>query len=198
MLQTLFAFTAGFLNLNNLRRGLARGALTLRDLCVIIFRLRPTLSCAPPIHVMEVPIAPSVLMEELTMPSSSQGLIVIEAPSLVLPSPIPTRSYQSSPVTVTSDRLPDLVPLLLLLVFISGFVLLLPGLVYFCSTIANRISAFSRISRKKVLSFKSISSLVPYLFSTRIFSRHLVSLVSLLLLWTGQVRGLLSPGVLQC
>ena len=193
MLQTLFAFTAGFLNLDNLRRGLARGALTLRDLCVIIFRLRLTLSCAPPIHVMEVPISPSVLMEELTMPSSSQGLIVIEAPSLVLPSPIPTRSYQSSPVTVTSDRLPDLVPLLILLVVISGFVLLLPGLVYFCSTIANRISAFSRISRKK-----SISSLVPYLFSTRIFFRHLVSLVSLLLLWTGQVRGLLSPGVLQC
>ena len=210
MFQALFAFTSGFLNLGNLLQGLARGVLALRNLR--ISRLRPTLSSPQPIHLLEAPIAPlGRLVEEFRTPSSSGGLIVIEDPPLVLPSPIPTRSFQSSLVTVTSNRLPNLVPFLLLLIFISGFLLLLPGLVHVRATIANRISAFCRQSRKfsKASSFKPVSSLVPVFslvptfslvpnfFSTLIFSRHLVSLVSLLLLWTGPVRGIL-PAVLLC
>ena len=198
-------FTSGLLNLGILLQGLARRVFRFRKLPIV--RLKPSLSSPPPIHLLEAPIAPlERLVEEFRTPSSSGGLIVTEGPPLVQPSPIPTRSFQSSLVTVTPNRIPNLVPFLLLLIFISGFLLLLPGLVYVRASIANRISAICRRqSRKfsKASSFKPVSSLVlvfslvPNFFSTLIFSRHLVSLVSLLLLWTGPVRSIL-PAVLLC
>jgi hypothetical protein len=204
MFQALFAFTSGYLGLGNLLQGLARRVLALRNSRIIPSRLRPALSSPLPIHLLEVPIAPLDLLKEFRAPSSSGGLVVVEGPPLVLPSPIPTLSYQSSLATVTSNRLPDLVPLPLLLAFIFGFVLLLPGLVYVCVTIASRISALASPSRKisKTFSFKpslvSTFSLVLYFFSTRIFSRHLVSLASLFLLWTGPVRDLLTLAIPLC
>ncbi|KAH9172825.1 hypothetical protein EDB89DRAFT_839264 [Lactarius sanguifluus] len=206
MFQVVFAFTSRFLYLGNMLRGLARGVLALRNLRAVTSHLMPTLCSPPPTHLLEAPIAPLVPMEEFRTPSSFGGLIVIESPPLVLPSSIPTLGYQSSLVTVAPNRLPDLVPLLLLLAFFSGFVLLLPGLVYVYSTIANRTSAFAYSSRKisKTYSFKPTSSLVPVFslvpafslkpvfrlvhcfFPTQIFSRHqFVLLASLLLLWTG-------------
>ena len=200
MFLALFALTSGFLYVGNLLRGLARGVLAFRSLHDITSHLMPTLCSPPATHFLDAPIAPLELLEEFRMPSSSGGLIAIEVPPLVLPSPIPTFSYQSSLVTVTPpNRLLDLVPFLLLLAFISGLVLLLPGFVYVFSTIAGRISALSRLSRKnfKALSFSLVLlfSLVPNFFSTQIFSlRLLVSPASLLLLWIGPVRGLLSPG----
>ncbi|KAH9075585.1 hypothetical protein EDB83DRAFT_2312042 [Lactarius deliciosus] len=206
MLQVVFAFTSRFLYLGDMLRVLARGVLALRNLRAVTSHLMPTLCSPPPIHLLEAPIAPLVPMEEFRTPSSFGGLIVIESPPLVLPSSIPTLGYQSSLVTVAPNRLPDLVPLLLLLAFFSVFVLLLPGLVYVYSTIANRTSAFAYLSRKisKAYSFKPTSSLVPVFslvpafslkpvfrlvhcfFPTQIFSRHqFVLLASLLLLWTG-------------
>ncbi|KAH9043583.1 hypothetical protein EDB84DRAFT_1471687 [Lactarius hengduanensis] len=204
MFQVVFAFTSRFLYLGNMLRGLARGVLALRNLRAS--HLMPTLCSPPPTHLLEAPITPLVPMEEFRTPSSFGGLIVIESPPLVLPSSIPTFGYQSSLVTVAPNRLPDLVPLLLLLAFFSGFLLLLPGLVYVYSAIANRTSAFAYSSRKisKAYSFKPTSSLVPVFslvpafslkpvfrlvhrfFPTQIFSRHqFVLLASLLLLWTG-------------
>lgn len=206
MFQALFALTSGFLYVGNLLRGLARGVLALRSLHDITTHLMPTLCSPPATHLLDAPIAPLELLEELRMPSSSGGLIAIELPPLVLQSPIPTRSYQSSLVTVTPpNNLLDLVPFLLLLAFISGLVFLLPGFVYVFASIAGRISALSRLPRKnfKALSFSLVPvfilvilfSLVPNLFSTRIFSLRLhVSPASLLLLWIGPVRGFISPG----
>ncbi|KAH9064980.1 hypothetical protein EDB87DRAFT_1680146 [Lactarius vividus] len=165
--EIVFAFTSRFLYLGNMLRGLARGVLALRNLRAMTSRLMPTLCSPPPTHLLEAPIVPL-------------------SPPLVLPSSIPTLGYQSSLVTVTPNRLPDLVPLLLLLAFFSGFVLLLPGLVYVYSAIANRISASAYSSRKisKAYSFNPIFSLVPafslkpvfrlvpYFFPTQIFSRR--------------------------
>src|SRR6266702_122510 len=204
----LFAFTSRFLYLGNVLQGLARGVLALRNLRTITSCLIPTLSSPHPTHLLDAPIAPLELLEEFRTPSSSGGLIVIEGPPLVLPSAIPTLSYQSSLVTVTPNRLPDLMPLLLFLAFISGFVLLLPGFVYVCATIANRTSAIAHASRKiskafsfvpifslnPIFSLKPLSGLVPYFFPTQISSRHLFVSFSFLLLWTGPVRSLLSPG----
>ena len=207
MFQAIFAFkfTSGFLYVGNLLRGLARGVLALRNIHDITSHLIPTLSSPPIAHLLDAPIPPLDLLEEFRTQSSSGGLIVIEVPPLVLPSPIPTHSYQSSLATVTPNRLLDLVHLLLLLAFIFGLVLLLPGLAYVCATIADRISAFSRFSRKNfkaygfslvpIFSLVLLFSLVSNFFSTQIFSlRLLVSPASLLLLWIGPVCGLLSPG----
>jgi hypothetical protein len=188
MLQAFIAFTSGFLYVGNLLRGLARGILALRTLHDITSHLVPTLSPPHPTHLLDAPTAHLSVLEEFTTPSSYGALIAIEVPPLVLPSPIPTRSYQTDLIGFL-----DLVHLLLLLAFISGLVLLLPGLVYVFATIASRISALSRLSRNnfKASSIKPAFSLVPNFASTQIFSpRLLVSLASLLLLWTGPVRGL--------
>ncbi|KAF8261013.1 hypothetical protein EI94DRAFT_1789687 [Lactarius quietus] len=182
-----FALASGFLYVGKL---LLRGLLRFRTLREMATHITPSLCSPHPAHLLEAPIVPLV-----TTPTE---LIVIEP--LIQPSAIPTLSYQSSLVTVTQHHFLDLTHILLLLAFISAFVFLLPGLIYVFATIANKISAFSRLSRKnsKASSFKSIFSLVPVfsslvplfslvpnLFSTRIFSlRLLVSFVSFLLLWT--------------
>jgi hypothetical protein len=223
MFQALLAFTAGFLYVGNLLRGLTRGILDFRNLHDIASHLMPSLPSPHTTHLLDAPIAPLELLEELSTPSSSGGLIVIEVSPPALPSHIPTGtlSYQSSLVTIAPNCFLDLVHLLPLLVFISGLVHLLPGLVYTFSTIPNRTSTLFRLSRKgsNAFSFKSIFSLVLVLslvplfsfmllchlaplfslvlnfFSTRIFSlRLLVSYVSLSVLWTGLVSTLLSPG----
>ena len=221
MFQALFAVTSGFLYVGNLLRGLARGILGFRNLHDIASHLMPSLPSPQTVHLLDAPIAPLELLEELITPSSSGGLIVIEVSPLILPSPIPTRSYQLSLDVVTPNRILDLAHVFSLLLFISVLVLLLPGLVYVCASIARKISAFSRLARKNskafilklIFSLVLVSSLVPLFslvplcdlvslfspvpkfFSTRIFSlRLLLSPVSLPLLRTGPVRTLLSPG----
>ncbi|KAI9436992.1 hypothetical protein H4582DRAFT_1961105 [Lactarius indigo] len=174
MFQVIFAFTARFLHLGNMLRGLARGVLALRNLRDITSNLIPTLCSPPPTNLLEAPIAPMEPLGEFRTPSSFGELIVIESPPLVLPSSIPTL-----------------------------------GLVYVCSAIANRTSAFAYSSRKiskaynfklafslkpvlvpifslvPVFSLKPVFRLVHHLFQTQIFSRHhSVLLASLLLLWT--------------
>jgi hypothetical protein len=183
MFHALFALLRGL-------RGFARGLLALRKLHDIASHLVPTLCSPPPSHFLDAaPIAPLDVLEELTTPSSYGALIAIEVPPQALPSAIPTHIYQSGLVTVTPTHFFDLIHILLLLAFISGLVLLLPGLVYVFATIAGRISAPFRLSTKnsKASSFKPAFRLAPNFVSTPLFL--LVSLVSLLLLWTGPVRG---------
>ncbi|KAF8270903.1 hypothetical protein EI94DRAFT_666547 [Lactarius quietus] len=198
MFHALFPLTSGFLYVGNLLRGLVRGVLGFRTLREMTTHLMPTLCSPHPAHLLDAPIAPLVTI--------SSELIVIEVPPLLQPSPIPTLSYQSSLVTVSQHRFLDPVHILLMLAFISALVFFLPGLIYVFANIASRISALSRLSRKNfkassfnfgfslvpVFSFVPLCnlvplfSLVPNFFSTRIFSlRLLVSLFSLLLLWTG-------------
>jgi hypothetical protein len=223
MFQALFAFTSGFLYVGTLLRGLTRGILGFRNLHDIASHLMPSLPSPHITHLLDAPIAPIAplaFLEELGTPSSSGELMVLEVSPLVLPSPIPTLSHQLSLVTIAPNRFLDLVHLLSLLSFISGLVLLLSGLVYVRASIARKISAFSRLARKnsKAFIFKSIFSLmlvfslvplfsfvplcnfvplfslVPNSFSTCIFSLRLLSSpASLLLLWTGPVRGFFPP-----
>ena len=220
MFPALFAVTSGFLYVGNLLRGLARGILGFRNLHDIASHLTPSLPSPQTTLLLDAPIAPLELLEELITLSSSEGLILIEASPLVLPSPVPTHSYQLSLDVIAPNRILDLAHIFSLLVFISVLVLLLPGLVCICASIARKLSACSRLARNnsKAFIFKLIFSLVlvfslvllfnfvplcdlvllfsPVLnyFSTRIFSlRLLVSTVSLPLLRTGPVRTLLSP-----
>jgi hypothetical protein len=176
MFQALLAFTAGFLYVGNLLRGLTRGILDFRNLHDIAFHLMPSLPSPHTTHLLDAPIAPLELLEELSTPSSSGGLIVIEVSPPALPSHIPTLSYQSSLVTIAPNRFLNLVHLLPLLVFISGLVHLLPGLVYTFSTIPNRTSTLFRLSRKVPMplvysqSSVSCSYSVSCLYSVSCFS----------------------------
>ena len=178
MFQALFAVTSGFLYVGNLLRGLARGILGFRNLHDIASHLMPSLPSPQTVHLLDAPIAPLELLEELTTPNSSGGLIVIEVSPLVLPSPIPTRSYQLSLDVVTPNRILDLAHVFSLLLFISVLVLLLPGLVYVCASIARKISASSRLARKNfkafilklIFSLVLVSSLVPLCDLVSLFS----------------------------
>jgi hypothetical protein len=224
MFQALFAFTSGFLYVGTLLRGLAHGILGFRNLHDIASHLMPSLPSPHTPYLLDAPIAstaPLEFLEELRTPSSSGELMVLEVSPSVLPSPIPTHSYQLSLDTVAPNPFLELAHFFALLLFITGLLLLLLGLVYVFTSIARKISAFSRLARKnsKAFIFKSIFSLVLVFslvplfsfvplcnfvplfslvsnsFSTRIFSlRLLLSPVSLLLLWTGPVRGILSLG----
>ena len=78
MFQELFAVTPGFLYVGNLLRGLARGIFGLRNLHDIASHLMPPLPSPHTPYLLNAPIAPLKHLEELSTPSSSGGLIVIE------------------------------------------------------------------------------------------------------------------------
>ena len=209
MFRAFFAVTSGFLCVGNLLRGLAHGIPGFRNLYDIASHLMPPLPSPHTPYLLAAPISPLELLEELSTPSSSGGLIVIEVSPLVLPSSISTSNCQLSLAVITPNRILHLAHLFSLLVFISVLVLLLPGLVCVCASIVCKISAFTRLARKnfKAFIFKLISSFVfvfslvplfnlaPDFFPTRIFSlRLLVTPISLPLLWTGPVRTIPTHG----
>ena len=139
MFQALFAVTPGFLYVGNLLRGLARGIFGLRNLHGIASHLMPPLPSPHTPYLLNAPIAPLKHLEELSTPSSSGGLIVIEVSPPVLPSLIPTRSYQLSLDVITPNRILELAHIFSLLAFISTLVHLLPGLVCICAFISRKI-----------------------------------------------------------
>ena len=192
MFHIVFSIASRFLVFGNVLQRLARGILALRNLGVI-FHFIPTLSPPPPISLLDA-AAPFVELPEIISPYPSLDLIPIERTerrSQVFSSAIP--SYQSSLVPVTPSHLPNLSPLFIALAVISGFVVLLPEIVHFSTKVAKIPSISTHALRYifKFFRFKPISSFLPAtLPSCRLpfTSRLLVSLVSLLLLWTGPVR----------
>ena len=177
MFHIVLSIASRFMLFGNMLQGLARSILALRNLGVIS-HLIPTLSPPPPILLLDA-AAPFVeLTEETFLPYPSPDPIDIglfERRTPAFSSSIP--SYQSSLISVTPSHLPTFVPLLITLAIISVLVFLLPGIVYFFMKIAKMPSTVSKAS-----------SFLPARPHLRFTSRSLVSLVSLLLLWTGPVR----------
>ena len=191
MFHIVLSIASRFMFFGNVLQGLARGILALRNLGIISSHLIPTLSPPPPILLLDA-AAPFVeLPEEIHSPYPSAGLIAIERIERRTPafsSPIP--SYQSSLISVTPSHLPDFLPLLITLAIISGLVVFFPGILYFFVKVVKIPSTFTHASRyiSKFFGFKPISGFLPARLPLRFTSRLLVSLVSLLLLWTGPVR----------
>ena len=189
MFHIVFSIASRFLVFGNVLQRLARGILALRNLGVVSHFI-PTLSPPPPILLLDA-AAPFVELPEIISPYPSVDLILIERterPSQVFSSPIP--SYQSSLIPVTPGHLPNPLPLFIALALISGFVILLPEIVHFSTNVVEIPSISTHASGNifKFFRFKPISSLLPARIRPMFTSRLLVSLVSLLLLWTGLVR----------
>ena len=191
MFHIVLSIASRFMFFGNVLQGLARGILALRNLGGISFHLIPTLSPPPPILLLDA-AAPFVeLPEETLSPFPSAGPIFIERIERRTPafsSPIP--SYQTSLISVTPSHFPDFLPLLVTLAIISGLVVFLPGIVYVLMNVAKIPFTFTHASRyfSKFFRFKPIFSFLPARLPLRFTSRSLVSLVSLVLLWTGPVR----------
>ncbi|KAI0297501.1 hypothetical protein B0F90DRAFT_892700 [Multifurca ochricompacta] len=193
MLHAFFSLASGFLYLGNILQGFARGILALRNLEIISSHLLPTLSSPSLPKLLEAPSAPLELPAVFRTLDPSGGLIAIEGPPPVLSAPIPTHTYQSSLEIVTPSNFPGLFLIFITFAIISGFVFLLPELVYIFTTISKIAFAFIHISSKFLGRFwiKSVPNLVPACpplqlpSSQSLSSRSLITFVSLLLLWTG-------------
>jgi hypothetical protein len=126
--------------------------------------------------------------EQIVLPYPSRDVIAIESQFPVSASPFPI--YQSSLIAVTPSQFPKFLPLLVILAVISGFVVILPEITHFIMNIAKMPSAFTHASSYIVKSFKSkpmFYSLPTSLPSQFASSKLPISLISLLLLWTGPV-----------
>ncbi|KAI0247774.1 hypothetical protein BJV78DRAFT_1242493 [Lactifluus subvellereus] len=186
MFHIVFSIASRFLYLGNMLQGFTRGILALRSLHTISSHIIPTLPPPPPVQLLDAPPVSLKLPDEFRMPYPTTELIVVEPQPLIMPSFIP--SYQSSLVTVTPNSLPDLVPLLLMLAIISGFVCFLPELAHIFTIISTTISAFADASSNFLKSFNSKPTSNPVPAGTpsqRISFQTLMFFVSVLLAWTG-------------
>src|SRR6266852_4255365 len=127
MFHIVLAIASRFLYFGNALQGFARGILALRNLAAISSHIIPAISPPPPIALLDAPVPFVGLPEEIISPYSS-ALIALERIERQPPpfaSPIP--SYQSSLITASPSQLPIFLPLfIILLAFISGFVIVLP------------------------------------------------------------------------
>jgi hypothetical protein len=196
MFHIVLSIASRFLFLGNMLQGLARGILTLRHLGAIS-HLIPTLPSPPSTLLLDAAIPFVALSEQVILPYPTVDLIAaerIERQSPAFSSSIP--SYQSSLVTVTPSHLPNFLPLFIILVMISGFVILVPEILYLFMSVGKITSAFTHASRRIPNLFRSrrISGFLPATLPSHLTSSRLFfSLVSLLLLWTGPVRTCLLP-----
>ncbi|KAI0262480.1 hypothetical protein BC834DRAFT_1043456 [Gloeopeniophorella convolvens] len=186
MFQTIFAIASGFLYLGNILHELTRGVLALTQRR-LHSRFQPTLSPSPPARLIEAPTATWEPLQAARTPPPSSGLIVIESPSPVLSPVFPI--HQSSLIAVSHSSLPDLVPFLLLLVFISVSISVLPDFISACKiifrTTLNFIPAPGFLIKLLNLP-RSLYKFAPSnLFSQEFSIRRAVLLVSLALVWTG-------------
>jgi hypothetical protein len=197
MFHVVLSFATRFLYLGNVLHGFAREILALRNLPLISSHLIPALSPPPPVAFLDAPTAFVELSNQIVSPlvsvvsavsDASADIIAIECQSPVFSSPI--ASYQSSLMLVTPSQLPDLVSILIFLAIISGFLIIIPEIVYFFMKIAKIPSAFTLISRffAKIFRTNPITYLVPnYVPSGSVPSQFLLSLISLLYLRSGPV-----------
>ncbi|KAI0279065.1 hypothetical protein BC826DRAFT_608177 [Russula brevipes] len=186
MFQVVFSIASRFLHLGNMLQGFARGIFALRNLQIISSHLIPALPAPSPALLLDTPVS-FVEFPEKIISSYSSAIIAIEPQHSVFSSSIPT--YQSSLITVMPSQLPNLVPLFIMLaiIIISGSIVLLP--LYFFVNIAKNTSAIAQSSQlfvTKSFNAKPIFNLVPAGLPCQLPSfQLLISLFSLLLLWTG-------------
>jgi hypothetical protein len=183
MFKVVFSLASRFLYLGNMLQGFAHRVLALGSLDAISSRLTPTLPPPPPVPLLDASVPFAELLEDIVSPLPS---VVFERQSPAFSSLIP--SYQSSLIAVSPSQFPKFLPFFVVLAAISGIVIILPGIVYFLAKIA---SAFTNASRTIAKSFKSIpiSHFLPASLPSWFSSFELpISLLSLLLLWTGPVR----------
>jgi hypothetical protein len=189
MFHIVFSLASRFLYLGNVLQGFARGILALRNLNTISSFIIPALPPPPSIPLLDAPAAIAQIQDEILPYASavSTDLIAIESQSPVFVSSI--ASYQSSLILVTPSQLPDLVPIFILLAIISGFLSVLPEIVYFFTNIAKISSAFEFASRFYSKLLKTISYLIADYLPTALAPAHfLLSLSFLRFAWRGPVR----------
>ena len=188
MFHAILSLTSRFLYLRNILQGFARGILALRSLDAISSNLIPALSPPPPVPLLDA-LVPSVeRLEQIYLPYPSRDVIAIERQFPVSTSPFPI--YQSSLIAITPSQFPKFLPALVILAVISGFVVILPEIAHFFTNVAKIPSAITHVSRYIAKSFKSepmLYCLPTSLSSQFASSKLLISLISLLLLWTGPV-----------
>jgi hypothetical protein len=188
MFLAIFSLPSRFPYLRNILQGFARGILAFRSLDTISSHLTPALSPPPPVPLLDAPVPFVERPEQIIFPYPSRDVIAIERQFLVFASPFPI--YQSSLIEITPSQLPKFLPVLVILAVLSGFVVILPEITHFYMNIAKMPSAFTHAPRYIAKSFKSKSMFhclptsLPSQFPT---SKLPISLVSLLLLWTGPV-----------
>jgi hypothetical protein len=192
MTHIAFSVASGFLRLRHMLQGLAHSMLALRNLRITSSRhLIPTLSAPPLVQLMESPgppLPPLGLSDDFRIPFPTTDLLVIDQPPPFMLSPMP--SYQSSLAVITPSNIPDLLSLFIMLAIIFGLFCFLPELAYIFTIISKSLSAFVNASnclfnppkRKPTSNIALTAS--P---SQPISFRTLVSIVSLVLLWTGPV-----------
>jgi hypothetical protein len=146
----------------------------LRSFDAISSHLTPALSPPPPVQLLGAPIPFLERPEQIILPYPSRDVIAIESQFPVSASPFPI--YQSSLVAVTPSQFPKFLPILVILAVISGFVVILPEIAYFFMNIAK--------SFKSKPLFYCLPTSLPSQFAS---SKLPISLISLLLLWTGPV-----------
>jgi hypothetical protein len=174
MFHVIFSLTSRFLYLRNILQGFARGILALRSLDAISSHLTPALSPPPPVPLLDAPLPFVDRPEQIVLPYPSRDVIAIERQFPVFASHFPI--YQSSLIAVTPSQFPKFLPILVILALISGFVVILPEITYFFTNIAKSF-------KSKPMSYCPPTSL-PSRFAS---SKLPISLISLLLLWTGPV-----------
>ena len=190
MFHAILSLTSRFLYLRNILQGFARGILALRSLDAISSHLIPALSPPPPVPLLDA-LVPSLERPEQiisSLPYPSRDVIAIERQFLVFTSPFPI--YQSSLIAITPSQFPKFLPALVILAIISGFLVILPEIAYFFTNIAKILSAFTHASSyiaklfKYKPTFYCLQTSLPSQFAS---SKLPISLISLLLLWTGPV-----------
>lgn len=187
MFHVVFSLASRFLYLGNMLQGFAHRILTLRSLDTISSYLIPALPPPPPVLLLEAPAPLLELPVEIVSPFSSGSPFAIESQSPAFSSPI--SSYQSSLIALTPSQFSKFLPLLVFLAAFSGFVIIVPEIVYYFKNIAKTPSAFASINIAKLFRFKPTFRLLPVSLPSQFASSKLpISLVSLLLLWTGPVR----------
>ncbi|KAH9990488.1 hypothetical protein BJV77DRAFT_1068869 [Russula vinacea] len=160
MFHVVFSLASRFLYLGNMLQGFAHRILALRSLDAISSILIPALPPPPPVPLLDAPVPFVELLEEIILPLPS---VAIERQPPAFSSLIP--SYQSSLIAVSPSQFSKFLPFFVVLAAISGFVIILPTIIYFFAKIP---SAFAN-----ALPSRFTSSKLP------------ISLLSLLLLWTG-------------
>jgi hypothetical protein len=191
MFHVVLSLASRFLFLGNVLQGFARGILALRNLETISSFLIPTLPPPPStIPLLDDPSTIAQFQDEIVLPFASAisaDLIAIESQSPAFVSSI--FSYQSSLILATPSQLPDIVPILVLLAVISGFLVVLSEIVCLFTNIAKIPSAVKYASRYFFLKlFRITSYLIPDYVPTVLVPVYLsLSLSFVLFSWCGPV-----------